>query len=168
MKNPVATQNMKIKLKNLKSNNYGFAILITLILLPLLTLILYAVANVVIVTAFKAEYKFICIEESLKLQAKLLQFLPTASHRNKSNVDSFNNLSQQGAFYITEKLKKIKTSVQYNILNSTYPKIESNNQVFTSHKLAFNLDYTFINKYHVECGVNLIKENNLWKSEIIY
>lgn len=157
----------KLKFWILNCKN-GFSSVITLILLPLITFIIYSVASVVVITSFKAEYKFICIDESLKLQEKLISELVHSAAFNQASRENFNLAAKVGSLKIAEKLNQIKTGVQYNNFSFIYPKIETENPDMSHFRLVFDLDYSFINKYRIQCGVKLLKENNIWKSEIIY
>ncbi|MEQ1722917.1 MAG: hypothetical protein ABL930_07050 [Pseudobdellovibrio sp.] len=130
---------------------------LSLALLPLLVAILYLVSTVVIVAEFKKEFRFICITESLNLQNKLL-----------NNIESFNELSEQGSKLIFTKLKKIKSGVEYLKLEYVNPKIESQNQELAAFELSYYLQYKFLTEYELKCGVKRIKENNQWKNQIIY
>lgn len=169
-KSKVATLNMKINLNSscLKKNINGFANIITLVLLPIIAGLLYSVTSVVIVTSFKAEYKYTCIDESLKAQDKILPLLAEAESRTPISISKLNNEAKMQATFIATKLKNIKTAVEYENSRFEYPEIELQQPIKQIYNLAFYLDYAFITKYKITCGIKIFKENNIWKSEIIY
>jgi hypothetical protein len=130
---------------------------ISLALLPLLMGLLYLVSSVVIIAEFKKEFRFICITESLNLQNELA-----------NNIQSFNELSEQGSKLILTKLENIKSGVKYLRLEYKHPKIESENQELEAFELSYHLHYKFLTEFELKCGVKRIKENNQWKNQIIY
>ncbi len=83
-------------------------------------------------------------------------------------MHSFNELSEQGSKLLYEKLKNIKSGVEYLKFEYIYPKIESENPEISTFELRYNLQYKFLTEYDLKCGVKRIKENNQWKNLIIY
>ena len=162
--------NMKKNLNpsDIKNNISGFSNVVTLVLMPLLISILYCVASVVIVTSFKAEYKYTCIEESLKAKDKIVPLLLEAESLATPSINKLNHEAKTQAGLIAAKLKNIKTAVQYDYSSFEYPEFEIQQPIKQVYNLAFYLDYTFFIKYKIKCGVKILKENNKWKVEIIY
>lgn len=152
----------KLNFCNFQKNKDGFASIVTLIIMPLMATLLSVVSGVVIITSFKREFRFICLNESLALQKQLLNIL------NTKQINSFNIIAKNGSALIAHKLKNIKSAIEYKNLKVMYPKIELHRPDPEVYRLAFNLEYSFIKTYSIECGTKLLKENNKWKNEIIY
>lgn len=134
-------------------NSKGFAAVFLLLMLPSLISLLSVTYQLVFLIEFKSEFRFKCINESIKLQNDLL-------NEKKDGRDR--------SLELLEKLKDIKSPIKFIISLSDYPEYESANSSRNIQTLAYSLNYEWIESLRLTCGARFIKKEGLWRQEIIY
>jgi|GEM_PF-5387291 len=133
-------------------NCKGFS-LVFLLTLPTLMALLALIYHVVYLIEFKSEFRFKCINESLTLQKGIIT--STADTIAKTNG-------------LLETLKSISTPIKYSVLLADYPKFDTQTNAEPTTSLVYELNYTWIEKFYLKCGVIKTIKDNEWHYEIIY
>ncbi len=141
------------RLRNCK----GFSVVFLLLVLPALMALLGTVYRLVILIEFKREFRFNCLTRSSILQRELLS----------DRSDSLNKAKK-----LLEKLNEFNTNknspIKYYVTLSDYPKNETGNETIAEQRLVYQLKYSWLQDFYLNCGISSTYREGQWQHKIVY
>ena len=155
------------------TNHKGFALISTVILLPVILSFIWKVSFIVITYEHLIETKYLCINESLHLQNSILNNFLLIQNASLEEIPSLisktNDYSENESRLIQ---KKLEASGLFSVVRMSHPYFELQNTVKANLKLVFqlqllnpNLSFPPIN---TQCGINIESEDQPWTKTIVY
>ncbi len=138
-------------------NSGGFILIYLALLLPLLLAIISGVYRAVYLIEFKNEFRFLCLTGSSDIQKLTLN-------------SNFEVLTR--AELLLQKLRSIKTPLNFYVTLSEFPKPELQNTENATLNLVYRLNYSWVNSespaFSLVCGSQATKKEGQWQYEILY